>query len=82
MLSVAIDPTGQTVASGSLDRTIKIWDLKTGRLLQTLDGHSDWVISVAFSPDAKTLVSASKDETIRLWNVAQTLAQSKAIAEN
>ena len=51
MVSVAINPTNQTIASGSIDRTIKLWDLKTGRLLRTLYKNDDWVLSVAFSAD-------------------------------
>ncbi|MBE9235138.1 hypothetical protein IQ227_03550, partial [Anabaena aphanizomenioides LEGE 00250] len=67
--SVAYSPDGQTLASGSSDKTIKLWDVKTGNLLQTLSGHSHWVNSVAYSPDGQTLASGSYDKTIKLWNV-------------
>ncbi|QJB43342.1 hypothetical protein HGD76_02975 [Dolichospermum flos-aquae CCAP 1403/13F] len=67
--SVAYSPDGQTLASGSDDKTIKLWNVKTGNLLQTLSGHSDMVISVAYSPDGQTLASGSYDNTIKIWDV-------------
>lgn len=67
--SVAISPDGQTLASGSEDKTIKLWNLRTGELKTTLTGHSDGVKSVAFSPDGKTLASGSADYTIKLWQL-------------
>ncbi|OCR01371.1 hypothetical protein BCD67_23240 [Oscillatoriales cyanobacterium USR001] len=68
--SVAISPDGQTLVSGSLDKTIKIWNLATGNLIRTLEGHSNSVFSVAISPDEQTLVSGSDDNTIKIWNLA------------
>ncbi|MEG4326884.1 serine/threonine-protein kinase [Microcoleus sp. herbarium5] len=68
--SVAISPDGQTLVSGSEDRTIKIWNLATGNLIRTLSGHSIWVRSVAISPDGQTLVSGGGDKTITIWNLA------------
>ncbi|RCJ14496.1 hypothetical protein A6S26_10270 [Nostoc sp. ATCC 43529] len=69
VLSVAISPDGRTLASGSLDKTIKIWNLTTGQEIRTLNGHSDWVSSVAISADGRTLVSSSSDSTIKIWNL-------------
>jgi uncharacterized caspase-like protein len=68
--SVAFSADGKTLASGSWDNTIKLWELATGRELRTLTGHSSWVRSVAFSADGKTLASGSLDKTIKLWRVA------------
>ena len=59
----------QHLASGSLDQTIRLWDLQTGESLQVLRGHTGGVWSLAFSPDGQTLVSGSDDQTIRLWNL-------------
>lgn len=67
--SVAFSPDGKTLASGSDDKTIKLWNLASGQEIQTLEGHSDWIWTVALSPDGKTLASGSADKTIKLWNI-------------
>nr|WP_245916081.1 WD40 repeat domain-containing protein [Merismopedia glauca] len=66
--SVSFSPDGKTLASGSLDRTIKLWNRETGQEIRTLAGHNKEVLSVSFSPDGKTLASGSVDRTIKLWN--------------
>lgn len=68
--SIAFDPKGKIFASGSSDRTIKLWDVETGKELRTLTGHTSAVFSVAFSADGKTLASGDADGPIKLWNVA------------
>ncbi|MCT7964076.1 hypothetical protein NG791_25695 [Laspinema sp. D1] len=67
--SITFSPDGKTLASGSLDTTIKLWDVETGKEIQTLTGHDGAVYSIAFSPDGKTLASVSLDNTIKLWDV-------------
>ena len=61
---------GVWLATASLDKTAKLWELATGKELRTFEGHQDWVLSVAFAPDGKTLATASKDKTVRLWDAA------------
>jgi WD40 repeat protein len=70
-MSLAFSPDGRMIVTGSMDRTVRLWDPHTGTLLRTLAGHTDWVYSVAFSPDGETIVSGSSDNTVRLWD-AQT----------
>ena len=65
--SVCFSPDGRMVASGSSDRTVRLWDAVTGACVKTLEGHGDVARSVCFSPDGKQLASGSYDSTVRLW---------------
>ena len=67
--SVTISPDSQMLISGGKDGNIKLWNLVTGELLDTLSGHSSSVESVATSPDGQLLYSGSGDSTIKLWKL-------------
>lgn len=67
--AIAISPDGQTIASGNVDKTVKIWNLQTGKVIYTLSGHKKEIWAIAISPDGKTLASGSGDKTIKLWDI-------------
>jgi WD40 repeat protein len=67
--SVAFSPDGTRIVSGSEDKTLRLWDAKTGEPIGApLTGHEDRVSSVAFSPDGTRIASGSVDHTLRLWD--------------
>jgi WD40 repeat protein/serine/threonine protein kinase len=70
VISVAFSPDGQRIATGSWDKTAKVWDAASGRELVTLKGHTDRIDSVAFSPDGQRIVTGSWDNTAKLWDSA------------
>jgi platelet-activating factor acetylhydrolase IB subunit alpha len=57
------------LASGSRDKTIKIWDAKHGKCLATLIGHDNWVTDLCFHPNGKYLLSVSDDKSMRMWDL-------------
>jgi WD40 repeat protein len=62
------------LVSGGDDQTVRLWNVETGEIITTLQGHTDRVWSVAFSCDNETLASGSNDGTIRLWQKASKTA--------
>ena len=69
-MSVAVLPHGRVV-SASGDKTLKLWDVATGRCLATWEGHSDWVRDVAWAPNIglpkNTIASAGQDGQVLIW---------------
>jgi WD40 repeat protein len=71
LASADVSPDGSRVATGSWDRSVKIWDAATGKVIRKLDGiHDGYINSVCFSPDGSLLLTASDDGTAKLWNAA------------
>ena len=62
--------SGEYLATGSRDKTIKLWDMR-GTLVKTLVGHDNWIRALVFHPGGKFLLSASDDKTIRCWDLSQ-----------
>ena len=66
--SAAYSPDGQTIAGGSLEGTIFLWQTSDGQAIQIYQGHTALVYTLAFSPDGKLLASGSEDKTICVWD--------------
>jgi WD40 repeat protein len=78
--SAAFSPDGQLIVSGPHDKTIWIWDVKTGAAVDgPLEGHTSYVLSVAYSPDGQHIISGSHYKTIRIWDAKTGAAVSKPL---
>jgi WD40 repeat protein len=69
ILSLALSPNGEILATGDTDGHVRLWDVSRGIPLKTLNGHGHWIRSMAFSPDGTKLLSGSSDHTARIWDV-------------
>jgi hypothetical protein len=69
VLSVSVSGDDRTAVSGSVDGTIRVWDLSGGRCTAVLEGHTGWVCCVAVAADGLTAVSGSEDTTVRVWDL-------------
>ncbi len=70
--SVAVSPNGKQLLTASFDKTIKLWDINSGKEIRTFGGdkgHQNLVLGVTFAPDGRTFASASSDNTARTWDV-------------
>jgi len=69
VFSVAFSPDSKKIATAGADRTIRIFEVETGKLLTLIEDHADWIFAIAFSPDGKRLASASRDKTSKVFDV-------------
>jgi len=58
------------LASGSRDKTIKVWEVKNSRCIITLIGHDNWVTDLCFHPSGRYLLSVSDDKSLRVWDLS------------
>jgi serine/threonine protein kinase len=84
VMCLAVSSDGKLLVSGSYDGEIKLWDLDTGKLINTLKEHTASILSVAISVDGQIIASGSEDKTIKIWNLdtgekIQTLEQNLGV---
>jgi hypothetical protein len=68
---LAVSPDGRLLVHAAMDRTIRVWDLRTGKELSALNGHSEPINAVAMSPDGTKIASASDDSTGLIWDLTK-----------
>ncbi|MCA9136138.1 MAG: hypothetical protein KDB00_05250 [Planctomycetales bacterium] len=69
VLCVRFSPDGKTLASGGADRMVKLWDVESGELLKTLEGHTHHVTAIAWNVNQRQLASGSADESVKIWDL-------------
>jgi WD40 repeat protein len=74
VFSAQFSPDGMRILTASDDKTVRVWDVATGKLVVTLAGHEAGVRSVQFSPVGTRILTASQDKTGRLWDVLPSSA--------
>ena len=75
---LAIDSSDRILASGSADRTVRLWNLETGQALATCTGHRDWVNALGFVADRNLFVSAGRDGRLFSWAGAHRTSAAQA----
>ena len=68
------------LASGSRDKTIKVWEARNGRCVITLHGHDNWVTDLCFHPSGRYLLSVSDDKSLRVWDLSSGRCTKKLLS--
>jgi WD40 repeat protein len=68
-LSVALSPDGRMVAAGGFSRVVRLWDVRTGKLVHVLDNGGSGAMALEFSPDGRTLAVSGLEPVASLWDV-------------
>ncbi len=73
LFDAELSPDGAILATAGYDRSIKVWETGSGKLLRTIEGHNGAIYDIAFSPDGSVLASAGGDASVKLWQVSTGL---------
>lgn len=68
--AVALQPGGQLVATAGDDHIVRLWDVRTGKLVRELGGHDDWVTTISFCRDGSRLLTGGRDHRVIIWDAA------------
>lgn len=74
--TLAFSKDGKTLASGSMDKTVRLWDVEKRKSLGKFLGHESWITAVAFSSDGSMIASGDADKVIKLWDAKTKLERS------
>ncbi|QDT07317.1 WD domain, G-beta repeat [Rubripirellula lacrimiformis] len=69
VLCVRFSPDGKTLATGAADQMVKLWDVESGKLIKTLEGHTHHVTSIAWNINRRQLATGSADASVKIWSV-------------
>jgi WD40 repeat protein len=84
IMSVKFSPDNKLFATGSFDKTVKLWDLSSGKEIRTFSGSTSPVLTIDFSPDGKLIAAYNSEHTMTVWNASTgaRFGQLKEIANN
>ena len=74
--ALAIQPGGRLLAAAGDDHVVRVWDTDSGKVVHTLDGHTDWVRSAAFTSDGTTLLTAGDDGRVIAWHAEEEMRRT------
>ncbi len=79
ILCLALSPDGGTLATGTGDRAIRLWEIPGGRELAHWEAHESTVAGLAFNPDGNLLATGSIEGTLRLWDLTSIRRELAAL---